>query len=84
METIDLYKFVNDNAIEYHWHDNEVLLMVNCKDIERFNEILPAGIFDDDGVSCVMKDGYFVFNMEQICSYCDIKLSDIFPNESNI
>jgi hypothetical protein len=83
MKTIELYKFVNDNHVEYHWHDNDVILMVNCIDIPEFNSLLPAGIFDDDGIKCTMKDGYICFQMEQICSYCDIEMFDIFPKESN-
>ena len=40
MRTLDLYLFVNDNSVEYHWHNDEVLLMVNCRNIEKWAKIV--------------------------------------------
>jgi hypothetical protein len=79
MEIIDLYKFITENKIEYHWHSEDVIMFVDCQNVKEFNDLLPATIFDDYGIECHMKDGYFCFEMAQICSYCDIDLIDIFP-----
>lgn len=78
MKTIDLYKFIQEHNIEYHWNDDDVIMFVSIYNIEDFNKMLPNGIFDDAGVECIMKDRYFAFYMEFICNYCDIEMSDIF------
>jgi hypothetical protein len=57
-------------------------MFVNIFTIEEFAKLLPSGIFDDSGIECIMKDGYFCFYMEQICNYCDIELIDIFPDKN--
>ena len=81
MKAIELYKFITEHNIEYHWHEDDVLMFVDCYNIKEFNDLLPGTIFDDSGINCKMKDGYFCFKMEQICSYCDIEMFDVFPNE---
>jgi|WetSurSiteA1Bulk_404760.scaffolds.fasta_scaffold63219_2 hypothetical protein len=83
MKKFELYKFIHENNVEYHWHENDVILMPNFDEAKEFNELLPASIFDDSGIECIMKDGYLCIYMESICSYCDIEMFDVFPNESN-
>jgi hypothetical protein len=83
MKAIELYKFVTENKIEYHWHGDDVMMFVDDDKISKFNNILPVSIFDDYGISCIMKYSYFCFEMKHICEYCDIELIDIFPNKEN-
>jgi len=86
MDSLDLYKFINNTKPEWHWERknpeseevDDVILFIPTWDIKEFNNLLPKGIFDDDGVECRMKNGYFAFWMEDICSYCGIELRDIF------
>ncbi len=81
METIDLYKFVTKNDIEYHYcYDGDVVMFVNNYDINDFYKLLGSSIFDDEGIVCNMKDGYFAFMMKDICEYFGIELSEIFEN----
>jgi hypothetical protein len=82
MKTIDLYKFITEHNIEYHWHGNDVILMPDFDQAKEFNKLLPLSIFDDSGIECIMKYGYLCIYMERICSYCDIELIDIFPNKN--
>lgn len=81
MKTITLYKFIQDNNIEYHWHDKNVIIFVNIYLIEEFTKMLPSGLFDDNGIECRLKDGYFAIWMEGICNYCNIEMADIFESE---
>lgn len=78
MKALDLYKFIIDYDIEYHWHDDDVIMFVNNRDIPFFHTILPASIFDDSGIDCVMKDGYFCFMMKDLCEWSGIELTEIF------
>ena len=81
MKAIDLYKFIEENSIEYHWHDGDVILMPSIYDIQEFNKLLSGSIYDDSGVECTMKDGYFCFYMQNICDYFEIEIKDIFKPE---
>jgi hypothetical protein len=82
MKALDLYKFIQNNNIEYRWYDKDVIMFVNCSAIEEFNKLLGPHILDDNGIECRMKDGYFCFMMANICEYSDIELIDIFPNKT--
>jgi len=78
MKAIDLYKFKYENDIECHFIDNDVIMFVNYDQIEEFRKILDTVIFDDEGINCIMKDGYFCFMMREICDYYDIDIQEIF------
>ena len=96
MTELQLYKFVTNNDIEYHWkkkhsakqenltddEKNEVLLFVNIRNLEEFNKLLRTSIQDEEGINCTMKQGYFVFCMDYICDYFDIKLENVFTNKN--
>jgi len=80
MDKLQLYKFVEGNGIEYHKShndENDVILFVNIPLIEEWNKML-GSIMDEEGINCVMKDGYFCFFMEYICEYFDIEMDEIF------
>jgi len=92
MTELDLYKFVTNNSVEYHWHKEhkrneesdektEVLLFVNILDIAEFNKMLGTHILDEEGLDCIMKQGYFVFKMKYICEHFDIELINVFTDK---
>ena len=84
MNAIGLYKFVNQNDLEFHYvihKDNDVVLFVPNYHIENWNKLLGSGILDEEGLECNMKDGYFCFMMKYICEYFDIELSEVFKAE---
>jgi len=87
MDNITLYQFIIDNDLESRWDLNggilDVILFVNVWNIEDFHEILPSNIFDDEGITCWMKDGYFAFWMNDICNYCGIEIEKVFPETSD-
>jgi hypothetical protein len=80
MEALDLYKFIKENDIEYHWIEEgeDVILFVNNRDLPEWNTLLGYHILDEEGLKCTMKDGYLCFEMKDICEHFDIKLSDVF------
>jgi len=78
MTTLELYKFIENYNVEFHWNEEDVMMFVNNDNIKYFNSILNSSIFDDGGIHCVMKDGYIAFEMENICDYYDIELKDVF------
>jgi len=82
MTAIDLYKFITENDIEFHWVDDEVFMFVYIFDIDEFYKLFTSTIFDDEGITCTMKYGYFCFKMKDICEYYGIDLTEVFKNEN--
>lgn len=85
MKAIDFYKFITENEIEYHWHEHDgkqdVIFFVEYRNIEDFAKILTTFDFDEDGVECHMKDGYFCFWADDILAGHGIELEEIFKKE---
>jgi len=78
MTAIELYKFVHDNELEYHWYDDDVLLFVPNDLLDKWNYLLGYNIKAEDGIKCIMKDGYFCFDMQYINDYFGIDSTEIF------
>lgn len=84
MTELELYKFIEDNNIEWHRDDNkgeeDVIIFPNFSQIEYFRKILSPCLFDD-GVECIMKDGYFAFWMKDICDYYGVEFEKVFVGD---
>ena len=80
MKEITLYKFVNENDIEYHYVDSEddIILFVPYYLIEDFAETIGTSIMDEEGLECVLKSGYIAIMMQSICDYHNVQMFEIF------
>lgn len=85
MTELELYKYITENNIEWHWGENneqpDVIILPYTFQIEDLNNLLDPTIFDDEGVPCVMKNGYLAIWMRDICEYYDIELERVFKVE---
>jgi len=76
---LELYKFITENKIEYHWNaDEKCYAFIDYDLLQEFSSILGSSVFDDDGLECVMKDGYIAFEMVNICERIDVDEKKIF------
>lgn len=85
-KAIKLYKFVTDNNIEYHkggYLTTDIYMFVPIYLIAEFNKILGAKVFDEEGITCVMKENYFVFEMFEICENLDIDPEEVFTKQDS-
>ena len=84
MTELELYKFINDNSIEWHRKNNEgtpdIIIFPYSFHIEDFSKLLGT-YTDDGGVECRMMNGYFAFWMKDICEYFDIDIDKVFVGE---
>jgi hypothetical protein len=82
MTAIQLYKFINDNDVEFRWQKNngeiDVMIFPNVSQIEDFFNILSPSVFDDGGIDCTMMHGYFAIWMNDICKYYGIDMTEVF------
>ena len=86
MTELELYKFINDNGIEYHYYNccdknKKIMMFVNIYDIDEFNKLLGKRIMEEEGINCTMKCGYFCFEMIEICEYFDIVPENVFTEK---
>ena len=84
MTSLDLQNFIQGHSIEYHWtHDkSNVYIYLDFDKIDAFYDLLSICIFDDEGIECQMKNGYFVFSMTDICEYYGLNVNEIFTKQS--
>lgn len=82
MTELELYKFINENNIEWCKQDNngteDVLIFPSFYEMKAFKNLLPSSIFDGGGIECTMMDGYFCFWMKDICENYGLKLENVF------
>lgn len=87
MTAIELFRFITENKIEWHWQDDpeegieDVLIFLYYHQIEDLAKLLPATLFDDSGIPCSMKYGYIAIWMHQIVEHFGIELDEVFPKE---
>ena len=83
MTELELYKFVVENNLEYHWHDEDVILFINFYLLDDFTKLLGFSILDEEGIICHLKEGYICIWMFSICENFDIELKNIFKKDEN-
>jgi len=87
MKAIHFYKFINENDIEFHWCENnetkerDVVFFPSYRQIKDMAKLLSITDFDDGGIRCRMKDGYFAFWASHILEAHRIELTDIFGED---
>ena len=82
MTELDLHKYIQENNIEWHRQDNDgiddILIFPSFNQIEALHKILSPCLFDDEGIECRMKDGYFAIWMQDICNYYGVEMNNVF------
>ena len=81
MSELDLFKFIQEHSLEYHWNDGDVILFIPHYITGEWMKLLGWYILDDEGIECNMKDGYFCFMMQEICNYFGIEMENVFSKE---
>lgn len=79
MTESDLIYFVKvTNNVEYHWHDDDVIMLVDHFLLKEFMDLLGHKYLSDGETECVLKYGYVAIWMKDICEYFDIDIHKIF------
>ena len=84
---LDFYRFLQACSIEYHWgenpetHERDVIFFVLFNDIRGMYTALSPADFDDDGIRCRMKDGYFAFWGSSVCNKLGVELVEMFEQD---
>jgi len=84
MTELQLYKYINDNHIEWHWFETgdepKCVIMPSYGHLEELSKMISSQL-DEEGIEVTMKEGYICIEMNEICEYCDIEIENVFPKE---
>jgi hypothetical protein len=82
MTELQLYKFINENNIEYHWGEKQgipdVIVFIDFDCIMEFTRMIPF-LLDEGGINVILKETYICVWMLDICERSDIDIKNIFP-----
>ena len=78
MTELELYKFINENCIEYHWHENNVFMFIPIYIIEEFATLFSESFFDESELKCTFRNDYFCFEMQDICDFYGMDMKKVF------
>lgn len=85
MTAIELYKYIQENNIEWHYRDNDgnedVIIFSYTFQLEDFIKLLSGNCFDDGGIEISLMNGYVAIWMQDICEYYGIELKEVFDKE---
>ena len=86
MTELDLYKFIQDKNVEYHWYRSEKdenervpYLFVMFDDLKEFTKML-GHIFFEDGHEAILKLDYVCFDGDEICEYFGLETVKVLPD----
>jgi hypothetical protein len=87
MTALELYKYIKNYQIEWHWIEDEegqdVIIFPYIFQLEDFTKLLSSSDFDDDGIVCNLKHDYIVIKLKDLCESNGIELSEVFPENEN-
>jgi len=81
MTELDLYRFIEENDIEWRYEDNswykDVLIFLYTFQLEGFAKLV-KGIRFDEGINIVLNGNYVAIWMKDICEYVGIEIEKVF------
>lgn len=85
MTELQLYKWIMDNNIEWHWEkfDNRetVLIFPYTFHFRSFADLIKDAC-SEEGIQCHIKDGYFAVDLQDVCDYFGIDMEEVFRKEA--
>lgn len=81
MTELELYKYINDNNVEWHIQDNDgeedIIIFPYIFQIDEFSKLI-KGYTGDGGIECHLMDGYFGIWMKDLCEYYGVEMEKVF------
>lgn len=85
MNDLDLYKYINNNNIEWHKRDNngekDVVIFPYTFQVEDFVKLV-KNYDSDEGIECRLMGTYFAIWMKDLCEYYGIDIDKVFVGEN--
>lgn len=85
MTELELYKYIQENGIEWHRYENDgkedVLIFPYIFQLEEFANMIKNAT-DEEGVECRIKGNYVAVWMLDICEYFGIEMDNVFKGDN--
>lgn len=86
MTELQLFKFITENSIEWSRKDNngtmDVMIFPYTFNMKEFAELI-GNRGPEEGIVCVLVNGYFAIWMNDVCSHFDIDPNNVFVGEES-
>lgn len=83
MKDLDLYKFLNGNDIEHSYNGDRLSCWIPFYHLEKFTKMANIDNYGDGYMSgVVLKESCIYIELNDLCDYHGIELSDILQIES--
>jgi predicted CDP-diglyceride synthetase/phosphatidate cytidylyltransferase len=80
MTELNLYKFINENNIEWHYEQDGIYMFVSFYLLKEFTAMIRTYL-SDSVFEVVLKDTYICLKINEICEYFDININNIFNKD---
>ena len=85
MTELELYKFITNNNIEWHYTEDcygdlDVIIFLYYFQLEDFTKMVRSYLTDNEAI-CHLRNDYVGIEMADICSNYDIELEKVFLKE---
>jgi len=85
MTELELYKFINDNNIEWHRQENDgnpdIIIFPYTFHLEDFCKIVKDYNTDDGGLVIRLLNGYCGIWMNDLCEYFGLDIDKVFAGD---
>jgi hypothetical protein len=86
MTELELYKFIEENSIEWHWDINgsgktDVLICIDFCDLDEFTTLIADALIEEPIVVHLRTNYVFVW-MQDLCDIFDIEIENVFKKEA--
>ena len=81
MTELQLYKWIKDNNIQFHYFGDfsELWVFPSLIQLEEFFKIATCSLFNDGGIECRLKQNYIAFDLIPIAEYFNIEIENVIP-----
>lgn len=69
----DMSQWTEDNHRQW-----KVYMFPTCSQLQSFVDICSEGIFEDEGIECILKRGYVALDLNEIMAYYGLNPNEVF------
>lgn len=83
MTELELYKFLEENELEYHWENEgkELIAWIPFYHLREFTELLRGNYLTDNELMVNLQDYSIALDLVPIAEYYEIELENILKKE---
>ena len=83
MTALELYKFINENTLEWRWQEDEnnddnVILFIPFDYLEEFTKLINLDYINDGYHRVIMKGDSICIFLDEVCSAYGLDINEIF------